>query len=164
MGVSDYILPYYSEVEKNRINYWIRKYERYYSMIPDRVKNLKLIREENWKTNDEEDYIDFTDAVIRSKYPHIDFTGIDVENECIAEEYAADLLIQHHSDIEFKDGEKPQRAIRVFFHFGGTSSFGDYIERVNIRIIDTDRPYEEICVYENEFKDLNPEEYTFIEI
>ena len=152
MGVSDYIIYYETNEEKNNINLCIEEYKINYSNIKNRFENLnKLI------------YLDYNDDNIDYnnlfKY-NINIDGIDIEKLKIKDNYLAECLIDdyYHSNIKTNDNKY---GIRVFFSQSSTQDFIDHLERYNIKHINDPEKikYTYIEKYKNKYKYLNSEPF-----
>lgn len=169
MGVSDYIIPYKTDEEKDKINKCINEYKMKYSKIPDILRNLEIFRnrEEGYEIESNVSRRITDDSTLEDAkqiYPDIDFTGIDIHGMTIDKKYYADLLITTHQRIRFNSGTI-QNAIRVFFPFGASRSFCKHLERglrktKTEKMIDFDfnEYYESTYTIEEEYKCILYEE------
>lgn len=143
MGVGDYIIPYTTDDERDKINSVIEEYKREYASVCMQKENLsKFLIIFNQKYDSEASYEELNalcDRIVLDN-PDIDFSGINVYEQCLEcecnDDYQLcfDLLIDIHQRLEFKDEKgKVQKAIRVFFHMGQTSTFFNHLTKSGIK-------------------------------
>ena len=136
MGGSEYIIPYKSNKEKTRINECIQKYKDKYIEYEEHGapynKFMNLICEIDETIQC--DQYNLEKKRICDKHPEIDFTGIDIYEEDITDEYQKyDTLIAEHQRITIRNPDELEKAIRVYFNTGYSSDFSRFLDSNKIK-------------------------------
>ena len=135
MGATEFIITYKDNNDKNRINALIQKYKEMYLEWATNGESYHryVILTDDIDLNLPKEERDILTKKLCDEHPEIDFTGINIYEDEINDEYQRyDLLIHTHQRITIRLNNKLENAIRVYFSMGATESFYNYLDRHKI--------------------------------